>query len=378
MCSLDASGYKPCSSTKSYGGLSARRHTFSVVARSASGGISTSTSYSWTINRNPPSVEVTFPRDRGAYNRPGWRLGCARLGGLCGTVHDSVGITAVLVAIKQNTTGLYWNGRKFVARKRVYLRATLNRGQSSRKVQDWRYALALPLPDGGYTVQVRATDRLGNVSRREPAVRSYFRTDTVPPVVVLTAYPGNPSTSADARFAFSANKAVSYACVMGGQSSVCSSPVSYNNLGAGLRRFAVRATDPAGNTAVVSYSWSIVVPAKVDLTGSQVSSSGELLPGNVGDPLAVTLNNPNDVTIYVTAVTATVESTSATGCPTGWFAATPAVIPAAGVMIPPHGLVTLPAQGGVGPTVRLIESGTNQDACQGATLTLAYVASAHS
>ena len=42
------------------------------------------------------------------------------------------------------------------------------------------------------------------------------------------------------------------------------------------------------------------------------------------------------------------------------------------------GSVTLPAQGGTAPTLQMVETGSAQDACKGANLTLGYTGSAHS
>jgi hypothetical protein len=116
----------------------------------------------------------------------------------------------------------------------------------------------------------------------------------------------------------------------------------------------------------------------VKISGGLVTSAGTLFPGVDGKRIPVTLTNPNDVTIYITQVTVSVRSADAPGCSLAWFQVTPASIPSPGVQVPPHGAVTLPAHGAIGPSIQMLESGTNQDACQNSQLTLAYSGSAHS
>jgi hypothetical protein len=53
-CSLDGSGFAPCSSPKSYQGLSTGQHTFSVRATDDAGNTGGSASYSWTVT--PPAL----------------------------------------------------------------------------------------------------------------------------------------------------------------------------------------------------------------------------------------------------------------------------------------------------------------------------------
>ena len=49
-------------------------------------------------------------------------------------------------------------------------------------------------------------------------------------------------------------------------------------------------------------------------------------------------------------------------------------IPEGGVAVPANSSINLSAQGIPGPTIQMRESGTNQNACQAATLTVRYVA----
>jgi hypothetical protein len=383
VCSLDGSAYQRCASPTTYVGLAAGRHTFSVKAENSFGGTSVSTSYSWRIDRKPPSIEIVFPRNRWVYSRRGWSAGCGRhRPGVCGTATDPVGLAFVVVSIKQNVTGRYWNGRRFHARKEVYLRARLSprvlRGRPSAS-RNWFYPIRLPSPDGRYTLHVRGKDELGNIPRRRASARSGFTIDTRRPAVVITSYPSDPSTSRTARFTFQANEAkVRFRCRLDAQPwSPCASPIFYSELSQSIHTFTVVAIDAAGNASASRYSWRIVSSLPLNLRGDLATSAGMLYPGLAPQHLPVTLSNPNAVTIYVTEVTAQLQSTGAPGCSAEWFMISQARIPAKGIAVPPHGSVTLPAQGATAPTIGLIESGTNQDPCQGARLTLAYDGSAH-
>ena len=76
-CSLDGSRPAPCSSPVHYRQILAPgQHSFSVLARSASGEYSATASYGYTINLNAPRVEVSFPARGGIYNTASWTKGC--------------------------------------------------------------------------------------------------------------------------------------------------------------------------------------------------------------------------------------------------------------------------------------------------------------
>ena len=97
-----------------------------------------------------------------------------------------------------------------------------------------------------------------------------------------------------------------------------------------------------------------------------------LYPGGPAQPLSLTLRNPMGQTIHITQVSAGVRDTSATGCDPAWFTTTGIHIPGGGIAIPPHGSVSLAEAGRGQPTIRMRDSGTNQDSCQDAKLVLTY------
>ena len=113
------------------------------------------------------------------------------------------------------------------------------------------------LPDGPHTFSVRATDSAGNTDT-SPASRSFTVdtiSDTTPPNTTITSGPadGAKISGDSVSFGFSSNEAGStFECRL--QPSLsdwksCKSPQGYT-LGSseGMRTFAVRATDQAGNT----------------------------------------------------------------------------------------------------------------------------------
>ena len=71
-----------------------------------------------------------------------------------------------------------------------------------------------------------------------------------PPQTTIKSDAAGPSASTEARFTFASSQAESrFSCRLDSQpSSPCSSPRVYARLSQGLHRFAVQATDPAGNT----------------------------------------------------------------------------------------------------------------------------------
>lgn len=112
-----------------------------------------------------------------------------------------------------------------------------------------------PLADGSYTFAVRPVDTAGNPG----TARSYlFVVDTVAPTVRLGSRPADPTTSDSAYFAFSADETASFGCSLVATTaadtfSACAPPaVSFTLPAPDTYRFALRASDPAGNVAPVT------------------------------------------------------------------------------------------------------------------------------
>jgi len=85
--------------------------------------------------------------------------------------------------------------------------------------------------------------------------------DITLPDTGITAYPDDPSNSADASFSFiSTETGSSFECQLdGGGFSACTSPKAYTGLADGVHTFAVRAIDASSNVdpSPASYSWTI-------------------------------------------------------------------------------------------------------------------------
>jgi hypothetical protein len=160
-------------------------------------------------------------------------------------------VSSVAVSIRQGS-GNWWGGSSFNKASEFFITAT---GTTS-----WRYALAMPAPDGFYTVHVRSTDNLGNTTSGS-YVTSAFTIDTqAPPPPTITAKPPSLSGSNAASFSFNdAKNGVTFLCKLdGGQFSPCSSPKSYSNLSDGSHSFQVEARDAAGNvSSPASWTWTV-------------------------------------------------------------------------------------------------------------------------
>jgi hypothetical protein len=373
LCSLDGSAYTACSSPTSYTALTSGSHTFAVEARDASGNTSSATSYSWIIDTAPPTLAITFPAQNGSYNSAGWTGRCGQATGACGTVSDTSGVSAVQVSIRQNASGRYWTGSSFTATAETYLTTSLSKGA-------WFYALPTPTPDGAYTLHLRATDSLGNATpQASPSAASFSILTAKPPTPSITSSPTSPTTTTSASFSFSDSAAaVSFTCQLdGGKSQPCESPATYAGLSAGTHTFTVTATDAAGNvSSAASDSWQIVQQTNKSFTISG-SVPTPLYPGAAAQPVPLTLSNPNNSAIYVTTISVSVQGTSAAGCSAAWFQVNQLSIPTASPIAVPAGGSTSLA-GVAAPSIQMLDSKTNQDACKGATLSLSYAGTAHS
>jgi hypothetical protein len=165
-------------------------------------------------------------------------------------------------------------------------------------------------------------------------------------------------------------------------------------LSVGRHVFRVRARGRTGALSrPASYVWVIEGPApapaptnppaagetpeSLSISGSP---SGVMYPGGPPVIIPLTLSNPNQVPVYVTGVTVTLEG-SPTGCDGGEnLALTQSnASPTTPLLLAAGGSVTLPSGSVSAPAARLLELATvNQDACEGASFALHYTATAHS
>ena len=132
-----------------------------------------------------------------------------------------------------------------------------------------------------------------------------------------------------------------------------------------------------GNGNFTGQVYTIVAPAGLPFTigGNAIAT---LYPG-VTSPINLVLTNPNNVPITVTSVTATITSAGA-GCdPAANFSIGQQLL--VSVNVPANSTMSL-SQLSVAqsswPTIVMVETHTNQNACEGTTVNLSYTGSAHS
>jgi hypothetical protein len=246
-CKLDAGPYAACTSPKSYSGLAAGQHTFSVRATDAAGNTDASpATRTWTIG----TASDTTPPDTTISAGPG------------GPTNDTTPTFAFTSSEAGSTFACRVDGGAYAA-----------------CASPWTTAA---LADGSHTVSVRATDAAGNTDAT-PATRG-FTVDTVAPRTTITSAPSGNADSTDASVTFAVNEAGSTSeCRLdGGAWSPCTSPYQVSGLAAGSHSVGVRSTDPAGNVESpgASASWTV---------GSG-SASGEPPPANA--PPTVQLTAP--------------------------------------------------------------------------------------
>ena len=227
-CQLDGDSFSMCSSPSSYTGLAEGPHTFAVKAVDAAGNASTATTVTWTIDLTPPPPPTITSKP------PTVTLSTSA--GFSFTDDDS---------------------------SATYL-CRLDGAAFSSCTSPKSYAG--PIAAGPHTFEVKARDLAGN----ESTVVSYGWTiDLTNPVVTIdpVTEPPDPTRQTSASFVFTSSKSGStFACQLdGGGFSMCASPKSYSGLADGKHSFAVKATDPIGNTGLATvWEWTVdtVPPAQ--------------------------------------------------------------------------------------------------------------------
>jgi RNA polymerase sigma factor (sigma-70 family) len=130
------------------------------------------------------------------------------------------------------------------------------------------------LPVGAHSFAVRARDKAGNTGAAATADWKVVPPpDVTPPTTtIVSASVSGPS----ATFQFTSSETGStFACSLDGAAYAgCTSPRAYSGLQPGDHAFAVRATDPAGNTgAPATHTWTIAPPLP-DLVITSLTRSG--------------------------------------------------------------------------------------------------------
>jgi hypothetical protein len=338
LCNLDGSAtYTACTSPQSYSGLGAGSHTFRVEAKDAAGNIGAPTSYTWTLDLTPPPTPSITSSPPSLVSS-----------------HDAS------FSFSDTETGV-----SFVC--------SLDGGAFKSCNSPKKYT---GVSDGLHVFSVEAVDDAGNASG--PA--SYTWTiDTTPPAKpTITSAPSDPSYSTTATFEFTVYETgATYFCKLDGNAwTACSSPTTYTDLALGAHDFKVRAVDAAGNQGnETAYHWTIkkLQGAPFNISGSATST---LYPGGPASPIDLVFENPNTSPITVNSVTVSISGTSAALCGAENFTmdqqlqATP-VVPAGST----RSLSQLGVPQSQWPQLRMVGNG-NQDACQNATVNLAYAGTA--
>jgi large repetitive protein len=383
QCQLDGSSFGACpaNGTSYAGPLAQGSHTFKVRALAGSKTSSTS-SFAWTVDTVAPTTSISYPDDGLTLGSDGWGAQCPAHASICGAAKDGHGVKTVLISI-QRSGGSWWGGSAFDQQNETFSTVALT--SSDRDSTHWSYGLHLPA-DGLYMVHVRAVDDAGNTTAAAGQASARFTVDTTPPPApAITAEPAANTISRTATFAFADSEhGARLLCRRdGARFSACSSPQSYSSLALGAHRFEVEAVDAVGNSSsATGYSWTVA--KTVEQSGKPFTvtgnASGPLAPG-VTRTLAVSLANPNNVAIEVTALSVSAASgSSKAGCdgPANLQLIQSNISSAHVLAIPANGHVALPAGAVSAPEVLMRDLPTNQDACKNASFTFTYSGSAHS
>jgi hypothetical protein len=382
-CQLDRASFGSCpaAGTTYPGRLSDGAHTFKVRALSGAK-TSAASSFDWTVDTAAPAAYISYPTDGLTFGSGDWGARCPAHASICGTARDAHGVKSVQLSIQRNGSD-WWGGGAFDQQSESFRTATLT--SSERDSARWSYALHLP-GDGQYTIHVRATDDAGNTTSPGSQAGARFTIDTTPPPApAIVSKPDATTTARSATFVFGdAEHGARLLCRRdGARFNSCASPQSYASLSLGAHRFEVEAIDAVGNTSSpAGYSWTIAKTVETSgkpftVTGN---ASGPLAPG-VSRALAVTVTNPNNVSIEVTALTVGVaagSSKAACDGPANLALTQPNVSSANPLVVAANASAALPT-GTVGaPSVLMRDLPVNQDACKNATFTFTYSGSAHS
>ena len=239
---------------------------------------------------------------------------------------------------------------------------------------------------GSHTFRVEA------VSGSATSAAVGYTWQVVPPAPLIVSGPTliSADTSPEFRFVDAGGPGLTFTCSLdSGASFDCTGDTDhdgdqaagsdwhFHDLAAGPHCFAVYASDRAGHAGPATrFCWTISVPARNFTVGGDLATL--LYPGT-SQSLNLTFTNPGSAPITIpngniSARNITITS-QAPGCASSNFAVaqgltTSVTIPAR--QSTPVSLSALGVPQAQWPRIAMIETHTNQDACQGAKLTLTY------
>jgi hypothetical protein len=109
------------------------------------------------------------------------------------------------------------------------------------------------------------------------------------------------------------------------------------------------------------------------LVANQTTTLTAMYPGDTAQTISGNFNNPNSGPIQVATVTASISSvTKAVGAPAGTCDATDFTLASAAMTVNAEVPAGNAKGAFTGATIKFNEKATNQDACKGATVNLAY------
>ncbi|MDZ5622522.1 right-handed parallel beta-helix repeat-containing protein [Nocardioides sp. HM23] len=243
-CRLEGGTFAPCTSPKSYSGLSDGEHTFVVRATDSADNARTET-HTWTVEDVvDPEAQIT-------------------------------NVTSGSLVVEFTGT----DDHTAVGDLRFECRVDSAGYGACTSPKTYTSAELSAMSPGDHTFQVRAIDQAGNVG--QPDSRTFTVADTTAPNTTITGAPTNNTTNTSASFAFAGSDdgtpaaGLTFECKLDtGSFEPCTTPKAYTGLSVGQHTFEVRAKDQAGNTdqSSASRSWTIQAPADTTAPDTSISA----------------------------------------------------------------------------------------------------------
>jgi large repetitive protein len=214
-CTLDGGSPTTCTSPKTYSGVAAGSHTFTLTAKDKAGNVSPPATFTWTVDTIAPVAVI----DSGPSNP-------SKSQSATFTFHSEASAT-FKCSLDSATFATCMSGKTY-----------------------WT------LSEGSHTVKVEAIDLAGNTG---VPVSWTWTVDLTKPTVTITSGPSDPTSQSTATFTFTASEGgVTFTCQLDSQATTtCVSGVTYTGITTARHTFKVFATDKAGNVGVkTTWAWT--------------------------------------------------------------------------------------------------------------------------